>query len=128
MEESLGYEIVKDRNGKKHKVYSALYKDRKTIAKFASTYNPEEDTLVFRMLVPKLDEEGIPMRDNSGNYIYDDEPVEELLEIIEMALDHKEPREEILEWLDLDTANRIILSYVKQSNFQKKKKSSQEKK
>ena len=44
------YEIVRDRYGKKHKVYSAKFKDLHTIMNFTQHYSP--DSFGLYMLAP----------------------------------------------------------------------------
>lgn len=116
--EFYGYEVVKDRSGKKHKVYSVMIKDRMVLSRFLETYNP--DTLFLRLMQPKLDIDDIPERDADNNIVYDDEPVNELVEIIALALDGKESTTQINQWLDLDIANEIIAVTTRLSQFKKK--------
>ena len=112
------YETVKDRNGKKHKIYSVMVNDRFTVAKFMETYNP--DLLFMRFIQPVIDSDGIEEIDANGDPVYDSEPVDDLLEIIDLALDKRESREEILKWLDIDTANEIIFRFARMSQLKKK--------
>lgn len=116
--EFYGYEVIKDRRGKKHRIYSAMTKDAPILARFLETYNP--DALFLRLIQPKLDVDGIPERDADNNIVYDEEPVNELIEIISLALDGKETKEQINQWLDIDIANEILFRFARMSQLKKK--------
>lgn len=112
------YETIRDRNGKKHRIYSARFKDLQTITDFTEKYNA--DTFGLYMLAPVLDENGEVERDADGNINYNNGFVDDLMEIVELALDHRETREQIEEWLDLDIAKEIVLMFLGLSSFKKK--------
>ena len=111
------YEIVRDRYGKKHKVYSAKFKDLHTIMNFTQHYSP--DSFSLYMLAPVIDEDGEVDMDAEGNINYDNGFYDDLMEMIEMALDHRETREQIEEWLDVEVARNIIMVYLRVSQFKK---------
>lgn len=112
------YEIVRDRYGKKHKVYSAKFKDLHTIMNFTQHYSP--DSFGLYMLAPVIDKDGEVDMDAEGNINYDNGFYDDLMEMIEMALDHRETREQIEEWLDVEVARNIIMVYLRVSQFKKK--------
>lgn len=112
------YEIVRDRYGKKHKVYSARFKDLHTIMNFTQHYSP--DSFGLYMLAPVIDKDGEVDMDAEGNINYDNGFYDDLMEMIEMALDHRETREQIEEWLDIEVARNIIMVYLRVSQFKKK--------
>ena len=101
------YEVVRDRNGKKHRVYSARFKDLQTITTFTEKYDP--DAFGYYMLAPVIDEDGHVEHDADGNINYNNGFIDDLMEIIDLALDHREKREDIEEWLDIDIAKQIIV-------------------
>ena len=88
-----------------------------TITDFTEKYNA--DTFGLYMLAPVLDEDGEVERDADGNINYNNGFVDDLMEIVELALDHRETREQIEEWLDLDIAKEIVLMFL---GLTKKKK------
>lgn len=120
------YEIVRDRYGKKHKVYSARFKDLHTIMNFTQHYSP--DSFGLYMLAPVIDKDGEVDMDAEGNINYDNGFYDDLMEMIEMALDHREAREQIEEWLDIEVARNIIMVYLRVSQFKKNSPLSLEKK
>ena len=102
------YETIRDRNGKKHRIYSARFKDLQTITDFTEKYNA--DSFGLYMLAPVVDEDGNVERDADGNINYNNGFLDDLMEIVDLALDHRETREQIEEWLDLDIAKEIVLT------------------
>lgn len=111
------YEIVRDRYGKKHKVYSAKLKDMQTVTHFTERYNP--DSFGLYLFSPVVDADGEIDMDAEGNINYDNGFRDDLMEIIDLALDHRESRKQIDEWLDLDVARLIILTFLRVSQFKK---------
>lgn len=112
------YETVRDRNGKKHRIYSARFKDLQTITTFTEKYDP--NAFGFYMLAPVIDDEGNVEHDADGNIDYGNGFIDDLMEIVELALDHRETREQIEEWLDIDIARYIITTFLGLSSFKKK--------
>ena len=112
------YETVRDRNGKKHRIYSARFKDLQTITAFTEKYDP--NAFGFYMLAPVIDDEGNVEHDADGNIDYGTGFIDDLMEIVELALDHRETREQIEEWLDIDIARYIITTFLGLSSFKKK--------
>lgn len=112
------YEVVRDRNGKKHRVYSARFKDLYTITSFTEKYNA--DAFGYYMLAPVIDEDGNVEHDADGNINYNNGFLDDLYEIVELALDHRETREQIAEWLDIELARQIVLTFLGLSSFKKK--------
>lgn len=111
------YEVVRDRYGKKHKVYSAKLKDMQTVTHFTERYNP--DSFGLYLFSPVVDEDGEIEHDAEGNINYDNGFREDLMEIIDLALDHRESHKQIEEWLDLDVARLIIITFLRVSQFKK---------
>ena len=120
------YEIVRDRYGKKHKVYSARLKDMRTVTAFTEKYNPESFGLY--LFAPVVDEDGEVEHDAEGNINYDNGFSDDLLEMVELALDHRETKEQIMEWLDIDVAKIIVITFLRISQFKKNSLLSQGKK
>lgn len=114
------YRTVRDRNGRKHKVYSARFKDLQTVTDFTTKYSP--DYFSEYAFAPVLDEDGNLEKNADGSVNFDNGFAEDVLEIVELALDHKESREQIMEWLDLETAREIVLLLLGMSSFKKKQK------
>lgn len=112
------YEVIKDRNNKKHKIYSVRFKDLQTVISFTEKYSP--DYFGSYLLAPVVDEDGNVVRDKDGNIDYNNGFYDDLLEVIELALDGKESREQIDEWLDMAIAKEIVLTFLGLSQFKKK--------
>ena len=112
------YEVIKDRNNKKHKIFSVRFKDLQTVVSFTEKYSP--DYFGSYALAPVVDEDGEIVKDANGNIDYNNGFVDDLMEIVELALDGKETREQIDEWLDLKLAREIVLTFLGLSQFKKK--------
>lgn len=112
------YEVVVDRYGKKHKVYSVRFKDVKTVTSFTEKYSP--DLFPAYLLAPVLDEDGQPEVDKDGHIVYDNGFYDDLMELVEIALDGRESREQIDEWLDMATAQEVVEKFLGLSQFKKK--------
>lgn len=112
------YSIITDRKGKKHRIYSARFKDLQTITDFTTKYEPGH--LDMYALAPVLDDDGQLMYDDDGNIVFDTGFQDDLFEIIGIALDHRETREEIEQWLDFVLAEEIIVMLLNLSSFKKK--------
>lgn len=112
------YETVTDRYNKKHKVYSVRFKDLQTVTSFTEKYNP--DYFGEYMLAPVINEDGNVDIDSEGNINYDNGFYDDLMEIVLLALDNRETREQVEEWLDLVIAREIILKFLGLSQFKKK--------
>ena len=114
------YRTVKDRYGKKHKIYSARFKDIQTVTDFTTKYDPESFALYA--MAPVIDEDGEIEQTPDGKVNFDNGFVDDVLEIVELALDHRETKEQINEWLDLEVAKEIVLLLLGMSTFKKKLK------
>ena len=112
------YEVVVDRYGKKHKVFSVRFRDVKTVTSFTEKYSP--DLFPAYLLAPVLDEDGQPEVDKDGHIIYDNGFYDDLMELVEIALDGRESREQIDEWLDMATAQEVVEKFLGLSQFKKK--------
>ncbi len=111
------YETVVDRNNKKHKVFSVRFKDMQIVTSFTEHYDPR--FLSMYMLAPVV-EDGEVVKDKDGKIDYNNGFHDDLLEIIECALDYRESREQIEEWLDMALAKEIIEKFLGMSQFKKK--------
>lgn len=114
------YRTVIDRYGKKHKVYSARFKDLQVITDFTTKYSP--DAFSEYALAPVIDEDGNLEHKKDGRLNFDNGFPDALFEIVDIALDHRETKEQILEWLDLEIAREIVLLLLGMSSFKKKQK------
>lgn len=112
------YETIIDRYGKKHKIFSVRFKDVSTVTNFTEHYSP--DLFPMYLLAPVLDDDGKPEVDADGNLKYDNGFYDELMEIVGLALDGRETKEQIDEWLDMNTAQIIIDKFLGLSQFKKK--------
>ncbi|MDY6350400.1 MAG: hypothetical protein SPL62_07915 [Selenomonas sp.] len=113
------YEVIRDRDGRKHRVYSARFKDLQTITSFTERYNA--DGFGYYMLAPVLDEDGNVEHKSDGSINYDNGFLDDLFEIVELALDHRESREQIEAWLDIELARQIVVTFLGLSSFKKKR-------
>lgn len=114
-------EKVIDRDGKTHEVYSCKLKDLNKLTDFTSKYNPMY--LQVQMLDIWIDDNGEPKQDTNGQVMYmyqNDIFMNGIYEIIELALNYKETREQILEWLDFKLIEEIIKIFLGLSQFKKK--------
>lgn len=111
------YETVIDRNNKKHKVFSVRFKDMQIVTSFTEKYNP--DFLSMYLFAPVM-EDGEVVKDREGKTDYNNGFEDDLMEIIECALDYRESREQIYEWLDMKLAKEIIDKFLGMSQFKKK--------
>lgn len=112
------YKTIRDRHNKKHRVYSVRFKDLQIVTEFTEKYSP--DSFGLYALAPVIDEDGNVEHDSAGNINYDNGFLEDLLEIVDLALDHRESREQIMEWLDLDTGREIVMMFLGMSSMKKK--------
>lgn len=70
-----------------------------------------------------LNEDGGAKLDANGNVMYmyqNDDFMNGIYEIIELALNYKETKEQILEWLDFKLIEEIIQIFLGLSQFKKK--------
>lgn len=114
-------EKVVDRDGNSHEIYSCKLKDLNKLTAFTSKYNPMY--LQVQMLDIWLDESGEPKVDMNGNTMYmyqNDSFMNGIYEIIELALNYKETRKQILEWLDFKLIEEIITIFLGLSQLKKK--------
>jgi len=112
------YETVTDRHNKKHKVFSVRFKDLQTVTSFTEKYSPEY--FAEYMLAPVINEDGQVDIDSEGNINYDNGFQDDLMEMVLLALDNRETREQVEEWLDLVLAKEIIMKFLGLSQFKKK--------
>lgn len=115
------YEEVKDRNGKIHRVYSCKLKDLAKLTNFTTKYNPTNLQLIA--LLPWLDEKGNPKVDKDGNILFmhqNPEFIDGIFEILEMALNGEETKEQIEQWADFKLIVYIIDTFLGLSQFKKK--------
>ena len=112
-------ELIIDSNGKKHRVYPTQLKYIQEVAEFLSKVNP--DFIFSNFMIAETDEFGTLERTDEGKLIYGKSFTEELLDMVEIALRHKEKREDILDWLDLGVAQEIISALIGISQVSKKK-------
>lgn len=111
------YDVVIDRYNKKHKVFSVRFKDLQTVTSFTEKYNPE--CFGQYLLAPVFDD-GEIQKDKDGNIDYNNGFYDDLMEVIELALDNRETRDEIDQWLDMELAKEIILKFLGLSTMKKK--------
>ena len=114
------YRTVKDRHGKKHKVYSARFKDIQTVTDFTTKYDP--GSFALYAFAPVVDEDGELDVLPDGRVNFDNGFADDVMEIVELALDHRETKEQINEWLDLEVAAEIVQLLLGLSAFKKKLK------
>ncbi|MBO6305872.1 MAG: hypothetical protein J6M55_00040 [Paludibacteraceae bacterium] len=114
------YRIVRDRYGKKHKVYSARFKDIQTVTDFTTKYDP--GSFALYAMAPVIDDDGEVDVLPDGRVNFDNGFADDVMEIVELALDYRETREQINEWLDLETAAQIVELLLGLSTFKKKRK------
>lgn len=114
------YRTIKDRYGKKHKVFSARFKDIQTVTDFTTKYDPQSFALYA--MAPVMDEDGEIETLPDGRINFDNGFADDVMEIVEIALDHRETREQINEWLDIETATQIVQLLLGLSTFKKKLK------
>lgn len=88
-----------------------------TVTHFTERYNP--DSFGMYLFSPVVDTDGEIEHDAEGNINYDNGFRDDLMEIIDLALDHRESHSQIDEWLDLDIARLIILTFLRVSQFKK---------
>ncbi len=112
------YRTVRDRYGKKHKVYSARFKDIQTVTDFTTKYNP--GSFAMYAFAPVMDDDGELETLPDGRVNFDNGFADDVMEIVEIALDHRETKEQINEWLDIETATQIVQLLLGLSTFKKK--------
>ena len=112
------YRVIRDRYGKKHKVYSARFKDIQTVTDFTTKYDP--GSFALYAMAPVIDEDGEVDMLPDGRVNFDNGFADDVMEIVELALDYRETREQINEWLDLETAAQIVELLLGLSTFKKK--------
>lgn len=114
-------EKVVDRDGKYHEIYSCKLKDLNKLTEFTSKYNPMY--LQVQMLDIWYDDNGEPKQNENGQVMYmyqNDSFMNGIYEVIELALNYKETKEQILEWLDFKLIEEIITIFLGLSQFKKK--------
>lgn len=115
------YEEIKDRSGKIHRVYSCKLKDLPKLTTFTTKYNPM--FLRIQALDPWLDDKGNKKTDKDGNLMFmyqNPEFMDGIYEIIELALNNEETKEQIEEWIDFNLIIEIIQVFLGLSQFKKK--------
>lgn len=112
-------EVIYDRRGKKHKIYPCPILHLDTVTKFLAKTN--YDFIFANFLVSDMDETNTVMRDEvTGEYIRGHKFLDELLDVVEIALDFKESREDITQWLDISMAKEIVETLIGMSQLKKK--------
>jgi hypothetical protein len=111
-------ETIIDAKGKKHKVYPTPILYIQDVARFLAKINP--DFVFGSFMIPDIDEEGILKRTENGDLIYGEELLENLLDVVEIAVRHKEKREDIKQWLDIGLAKEIVETLIGLSQVKKK--------
>jgi len=111
------YRTVRDRYGKKYKVYSARFKDIQTVTDFTTKYDPE--CFALYVMAPVVDEDGEVEQLPDGRINFGNGFAEDVLEIVELALDYRETKEQINEWLDIELAQEIVHLLLGMSTFKK---------
>lgn len=118
-------EKIKDFNGRTHVVYPCPIRNIEDVSSFLAKVNP--DYVFGAFMIAETDNEGVVIRNDDGKLIYGRTAVNELLDIVEIALRHKETREQIKEWLDVCLAQEIIEAFIGLSQVKKKKAAMMEK-
>ena len=111
-------EKITDANGKTHKIYPCPILELEEVAQFLAKVNP--DFIFGSFMVAESDADGCLERDDNGKLIYGRTMREELLDVIEIALRHKEKREDIAKWLDIGISQQIIECLIGMSQVKKK--------
>ena len=111
-------EKIKDFNGKTHTVYPCPIRNIEEVSSFLAKVNP--DFIFSAFMIAETDDEGVIIRDDDGSMVYGRSAVNELLDVVEIALRHKETREQIEEWLDICLAQEIIEALIGMSQVKKK--------
>ena len=96
-------------------------KDLNKLTEFTSKYNPMY--LQVQMLDIWYEDNGEPKQNENGQVMYmyqNDSFMNGIYEVIELALNYKETREQILEWLDFKLIEEIITIFLGLSQFKKK--------
>lgn len=109
------YEIT-DSEGNKHRIYPMKLKDRVEVVRLMSKIN---DSIIYaNFIIPKFNEDGSVKLNENGEIEYDDEPCEALLKLAEIAT--KQTRKQLLEWLDVYSATKLIEKFLNISQLKKK--------
>ena len=111
------FEIIEDRNGDEHKIYSAPLSKLKDIRYLTTKFN--DTFLLPNLLAPKFDDEMALVHDKSGEVVYDDKPVDYMLEVAVIALNDKQTKAEIKKWADLATLRKIFEIFYDISQLKK---------
>lgn len=114
---------VYDADNKKHKVFPVPLLYIQEVAEFLSKVNP--DFIFSNFMVPEIDNEGTVERTDDGKLIYGRTFMEELLDTVEIALRHKEKREDIRKWLDVSLAQEIVQILIGLSQVKKQEQENQ---
>ena len=91
------------------------------LTEFTSKYNPMY--LQVQMLDIWYEDNGEPKQNENGQVMYmyqNDSFMNGIYEVIELALNYKETKEQILEWLDFKLIEEIITIFLGLSQFKKK--------
>lgn len=113
------FEVIEDRNGNEHFIYAAMLDWKDKIRYFMKKLD-HPDILAYDILKPKVNHDG------SISRTYSDEGYEAILEMIYLAVNKKETKEEIRRWLDLRTARQIIDVFLDVSHYKRTGSSEQE--
>ena len=96
------YRTVRNRYGKKHRVYSARFTDIQTVTDFTTKY--DQQSFALYAMAPVVDEDGEVETLADGRVNFNNGFADDVLEIVELALDYRETKEQINEWLDIELA------------------------
>lgn len=111
------FEIITDRNGKEHKIYSAMMAWKDDLRHLATKFS---DMNIFSNFFNVKIEDGQPVFGEDGFPEYDDTAFDAILEIIYLALNKKETKEQIMEWLDIKLTREIYEIFCDISGYKKK--------
>lgn len=109
-------EYIVDDNGKRHFIFPMKLKDRKLVQDLFGKVNDEFP--ILNMPLQALDENGVPMVDDDGNPIMNEEPYEAMVQLLELALHEK--HESFEEWLDIGMVAKIFDGFRDMSGLKKK--------
>ena len=117
MEDFKAFEIIVDRFNKEHKIYPALLKDFAEIRHLTMKFN--DQAMLANILQPKFESDGTLVKTDDGDIEYDNSAIDAMMEVILMALNGKENKEQVEKWLDFKIARRIIEIYYDISHLKK---------
>lgn len=109
--------IVVDRYGREHKVYPAKLVWKDEIRRLTVRFNDAQ--IISNLLNYEVDKDtGKPIFEDD-ELVYNDQAFDALMDIIVFALDEKETKEQILQWIDVALVREIIEVFYDISNLKK---------